>query len=154
MDGHMESVIPQSHYNTLRLRQDGHHFRGNISKFILLNECIWISLKCSLEFVPTFPIITIPALVQIMAWCCPGDKPLSEPMMVNLLMHIRITRPQRVNMGIGKYIIDRIIIPETVFKLIHYCKTKISLKLWTQCWCHRCTNLFKVRTNPTIKNKS
>ena len=27
----------------------------------------------------------IPALVQIMAWRRPGDKPLSEPMMVDLL---------------------------------------------------------------------
>ena len=28
------------------------------------------------------PIYNIPALVQIMAWCRTGDKPLSEPMMV------------------------------------------------------------------------
>ena len=53
--------------------------------------------KISLEFVPKGPINNIPALVQIMAWCSPGNKPLSEPMMVNLLMHICITRPQRVN---------------------------------------------------------
>ena len=32
-----------------------------------------------------------------MAWRRPGDKPLSEPMMVNLLMHICVTRPQWVN---------------------------------------------------------
>ena len=36
------------------------------------------------------------ALVQIMAWHRPGDKPLSEPMMVSLLMHICVTRPQWV----------------------------------------------------------
>ena len=40
------------------------------------------------------PINNIPALVQIMAWCRPGDKPLSEPMMVNLLTHICVTGPQ------------------------------------------------------------
>ena len=28
----------------------------------------------------------IPALVEIMAWHLPGDKPLSKPMMVSLLM--------------------------------------------------------------------
>ena len=39
----------------------------------------------------------IPALVQIMAWRRPGDKPLSEPMMVSLLTHICVTRPQWVN---------------------------------------------------------
>ena len=32
-----------------------------------------------------------------MAWCQQGCKPLSEPMMVSLLMHICITRPQWVN---------------------------------------------------------
>ena len=39
----------------------------------------------------------IPALVQIMAWRRPGDKPLSEAMMVNLPTHICVTRPQWVN---------------------------------------------------------
>ena len=33
-----------------------------------------------------------------MAWRCPGDKPLSEPMIVSLAMHICVTRPQRVNL--------------------------------------------------------
>ena len=32
-----------------------------------------------------------------MAWRLPGDKPLSEPMMDNLLTHICVTRPQWVN---------------------------------------------------------
>ena len=36
------------------------------------------------------------ALVQIMAWCRSGDKPLSEPMLVTLLTHICVTRPQWV----------------------------------------------------------
>ena len=50
--------------------------------------------KC---FVPKGPINNIPALVQMMAWHRPGNKQLSEPMMVRLLMHICITRPQWVN---------------------------------------------------------
>ena len=32
-----------------------------------------------------------------MAWRWPGDKPLSEPMMVSVLTHICVTRPQWVN---------------------------------------------------------
>ena len=32
-----------------------------------------------------------------MAWRPPGVKPLSEPMMVSLPMHIYVTRPQCVN---------------------------------------------------------
>ena len=45
------------------------------------NENIWISIKMSLMSVHQGPINNIPALVQIMAWCLPGDKPLSEPML-------------------------------------------------------------------------
>ena len=38
----------------------------------------------SLEFVPRGPINNIPKLVQVMAWRRPGDKPLSEPVMVSI----------------------------------------------------------------------
>ena len=82
--------------NTLRPRQNGRHFADDIFKCIFLNENAWISLKISLKFVPKVRINNIPALVQIMAWRRPGDKPLSEPMMDNLLTHISVTRPQWV----------------------------------------------------------
>ena len=55
-----------------------------------------ISINISLKFVPKGLINNIPALVQIMAWRRPGDKPLSELMMVNLLTHICVNRPQWV----------------------------------------------------------
>ena len=61
------------------------------------NENVWIPIKISLKFVPEGPMNNIPALVQIMAWRRPGDKPLSEPMMVSLTTHICVTRPQWVN---------------------------------------------------------
>ena len=57
---------------------------------------MWISL-ISIKFVPKVPTSNTPALVQIMAWRQPGDKPLSEPMMVSLLTHICVTRPQWFN---------------------------------------------------------
>ena len=41
-----------------------------------------------------FLIDNIPSLVQIKAWRRPGDKPLSEPMLVSLLTHICVLRPQ------------------------------------------------------------
>ena len=82
--------------NTLRPRQDGRHFADDIFKCIFFNKNIWIPIKISLKFVPTGPINNIPALVQIMAWRRPGDKPLSEPMLVSLLAHICITLPQLV----------------------------------------------------------
>ena len=59
-------------------------------------ENAWILLKIPLKSVPKVRINNIPALVQIMAWRRPGDKPLSEPMMVSLLTHICVTRPQWV----------------------------------------------------------
>ena len=85
-----------SFINTLRPRQNGRHFADNIFKCIFLNENARISIKFSLKFVPKGPINKIPTLVQIMAWRRSGDKPLSEPMMVSLLAHICVTRPQWV----------------------------------------------------------
>ena len=91
-------ITRQKWVNTLRPRQNGHHFADDIFKCIFLNESIWISIEISLKFVPKGPINNIPALVQIMATGRrrPGDKPLSEPMLVCLLTHICVTRPQWV----------------------------------------------------------
>ena len=83
--------------NTLRPKQNGRHFADDIFKRIFLNENIWIPIKISVMFVPKGSINNIPALVQIMAWRRPGDKPLSEPKMVNLPTHICVTRSQWVN---------------------------------------------------------
>ena len=83
--------------NTLRPKQNGRHFGDDTFKRIFLNENVRISIKISLKFVPKGPINNNPALVQIMAWRRSDDKPLSEPMMVSLLKHICVTRPQWVN---------------------------------------------------------
>ena len=82
--------------NTLRPRKYGRHFADDIYKCISLNENGWIQNNISLKFVPNGPINNIPALVQVMAWRRPGDKPLSEPVMVRLPTHICVTRPQWV----------------------------------------------------------
>ena len=83
-------------FTTLRPRH-GRHFPDDIFKCIFLNENVSISIKIWLKFVPKGPINTFPALVQIMAWHRAGYKPLSEPMMVSLLTHLCVTRPQWVN---------------------------------------------------------
>ena len=67
---------------------NGRYFANDIFKYIFLNENTCIAFKISLKFVPKAPINNILALVQIMAWRQPGDKPLSEPMMVSLLANI------------------------------------------------------------------
>ena len=83
---------------TLRPSKNGRNFPDDIFKCIFLNENIWISSKISLKFVPEGPINNISAMVQMMAWRLPGDKPLTEPMMVNLLTQICVTRPQWVSL--------------------------------------------------------
>ena len=85
-----------STFNTLRPRQNGRHFPDDIFEYIFLKENVLIPIKISLKIIPKSPINNIPALVQIMAWYQPGDKPLSEQMVVILLTHICITQPQWV----------------------------------------------------------
>ena len=70
--------------NALRPKLNGHHFAHYLFKSIFLDENVWISIEISLKFVPKGPIGNIAASVLIMAWRRPGDKSLSEPMMVSL----------------------------------------------------------------------
>ena len=85
--------------NTMRPRRNRRHFADDIFKCIFLNENVLISIKISLKFIPKGPINNIPTLVQIMAWRRPGDKPLSEPMMMISLTHICVAPPQWVKKG-------------------------------------------------------
>ena len=78
--------------NTMRLRQNGCHFPDNIFKCNFFNENIWITIQILLKFVLKCPMNNNPALVQIMPWRQPGNKPLSEPMMTRLPMHICVNR--------------------------------------------------------------
>ena len=101
--------------NTLRLRPNCHHIADEIFECICLNKNVWISLKISLKFVPKVRINTVLALVQIMTWQRPGDKPLSKPMMDSLLTHICTKQPQWVN------------------RYIHIHTTKICIQTWKYC---------------------
>ena len=97
-------------FNTLsmlRPSQNSRHFPDYIFKCIDLNENVWISLKfggwgwggvvvgwgggCPINIGSWGGVGGVQlTLVQIMVWRRPGDKPLAEPMMVSLLMHIYI----------------------------------------------------------------
>ena len=118
-------------FNTLRPRQNGRHFADDIFKFIFLNENVWMPIKISLNFAPQGPINNIPALVEIMAWCQSGDKPLSEPMMVSLLTHICVTLRQSV-----KTIIHLLQVCTLVVDWSSKCHmtSKIISKLYVQAW--------------------
>ena len=72
----------QCSLNTLMLNHNGRHSIDDIFKLIFLNENVWIIIKISLKFVPNCPINSIPPLVHLIACRCPGDKPLSQSMMV------------------------------------------------------------------------
>ena len=82
--------------NSLRPIPNRRHFADDTFKRIFLIENVRIQIKISLKFVPKGPINNNPALILIMAWRRSGDKPLSEPMMVSLVTHICVTRPQWV----------------------------------------------------------
>ena len=127
----------------MRPRQDGRHFPDDIFKCIILNENVWIPIKISLKFVPKGPINNIPAMVPIMAWRRPGDKPFSEPMMVSLLTHICITRPQWVN---GSNVIGMVL--DMIYNHVFIVRsTWCLLRAWCQIICnhHDSTSQDKTR---------
>ena len=86
------------HIKTLRTRRNGRYFPEDIFKCIFVNGNISISIIISLKILPKALINNIPSLVQIMAWHRPGDKPLSEPMLVSSLTHICVIWLQWVNL--------------------------------------------------------
>ena len=63
-------------------------------------------------------INNIPALIQIMAWCRPGDKPLSEPKVGHLLTHICVTRPQWVKSTLWAWL--SIYTVGYIYDMVHY----------------------------------
>ena len=69
-------------------------------------------VKMSPNCGPRSPINNIPALVQIMAWRRPGDKPLSEPMFVNFKTNIWVTRPQWAILVHCNWFEDRALVDE------------------------------------------
>ena len=140
--------------NTLRPRQNGHHLPDDILKWIFLNENVWISIKISLKFFPKGPINNIPALVQIMAWRRPGDKPLYVPMMVCLLTHICVTRPQWVK-------VSQITCNSTVeasirgiIKDMHFLHAKALNTWWWEIDIHGYYSLVKITFAPICTSKT
>ena len=133
-------------FNTLRLKQNGRHFPDDIFKCIFLNENAWILLEISLKFVPKGPINNIPALVQIMAWRRPGDKPLSEPMIVSLPTHICVTRPQWVKVDMIHF--------EAWTKWLPFIRQYLELHLFDPLDLRRCGINFKSVISKLVKQNS
>ena len=113
-----------------------------ISQTIFSNAFSWMKMleyRLKLKFVPKGLINNIPALVQIMAWRRPGDKPLSEPMMVSLLTHICVTRPHWVKdwfryIQIGSHHLASIVPTIEFSLLLHYSTYHKSARLLGNIW--------------------
>ena len=132
---------------------------------VFLKENVWIAIKISLKFVPEGPNSNIPAMVQIIAWRRPGDKPLSEPVVVCLLTHICVTRTQWVKTRICRSHVQSSLypMPRTRFSLnktsnSHFVKTSMwylfsrifhivvtHSTIWIRLECSRQRKMFFVR---------
>ena len=120
--------------NTLRARQNGRRFADDIFKYTFLNENIWISINTSPNVVPHGQINNVPSLVQITAWCRPGDKPLSELMMVSLLTHVCVTLSQMSNVTS---------LSDLSWKFHEYLSLRFTV-IWLTAYCR--WNLWKIMT--------
>ena len=110
-----------------------------------------MSIKISLKFLSNGPIDYITALVQIMAWRRPGDKPLSEPMMIMCFNWPQWVNPQRLEVVIIRIqliaIYDNAAKPEKKYILCiarrHPMETNCrhgTIKNWYFCCCgHICS---------------
>ena len=74
-------VIPKKYDGQLDTDKMAAISQTILSDAFFVNEKFYILIKIPLKFVPKCPIDNNPALVQIMAWCRKGDKPLSAPML-------------------------------------------------------------------------
>ena len=65
--------------------QNGYHFADDTFKRIFIHEDVRTLIEISLKIVPRGPIKNDSALVQVMAWCWPGDKSLPEPILAQFI---------------------------------------------------------------------
>ena len=83
------------HYNFVIVINHNHMVKCFLYSFSCMKiDLFWSKLK---RYVPSGPIDNKPPLVQKMAWCQRGDKPLSGPMTVYVTDAYIRTRPQWVN---------------------------------------------------------
>ena len=87
--------------NSFLLGQNDCRFADDIFRCIFEHQTFCLLIKISLKFFLRCSISNIPALFQIITLHRPGDKPLYEPNMVNLLTHICVTQPEWANRNGG-----------------------------------------------------
>ena len=122
----------------------------------------FISIQISLKYVRNGPIINRQLLVQIMAWCRPGDKQLSEPMVVSywrkcaslglneLTINFNTLRPEQVATILQKIFsihclngnLDIMISISRWFVYIWTIDKKLEL-FFVMAWCHQAISCCK-----------
>ena len=84
------SIAPMILVNSSLPSQNGRDFAEDIFRCIFMNDKFWILIRISLNFDSKGPIDNNLELVQIMAWCRTGDKPLYQPMLIQFIdTHMR-----------------------------------------------------------------
>ena len=120
------SVIPEclaEIIKTLRPEQNRWYFADSFFNEIIFifngNYCILIQI--SLSFVPECPIYNKSSLVQVMAWCCMGDRLSPESMVVHIYCIICQWALMRTKVQIfrPKYLIS-----------VHVLGSKIQWNVW------------------------
>ena len=81
---------------TLRPKDNCRHFSDYIFKWIFVNGKVWILIENSICSHVSNLFLGV-QITLFQHWFRPGDKPLSEPMMISLQTHICVTRPQWIN---------------------------------------------------------
>ena len=79
---HICKIVNHADLTYLSLDKMAASLAEDIFKRIFLDENDRIPIHISLKFVPRSPIGNKSTLVRVMAWHQTGDKPLSEPMMI------------------------------------------------------------------------
>ena len=84
------SIAPMILVKSSLPAQNGTDFAEDIFRCIFMNDKFWILIRSSLNFDSKGPIDNNLELVQIMALCRTGDKPLSQPMLKKFIdTHMR-----------------------------------------------------------------
>ena len=85
MDLYLENLYQDVRHKPIKTqkhKQSGHSFANNIFKFIIFDENYSIFALILLSFATKGSIYNKSALVQVLAWCRTGAKPLPEPMLI------------------------------------------------------------------------
>ena len=89
------SIMPyvhNSYVNTLSTEQNGHHFAEDIFKCTSVNKNAW-----KFHWSLWVPLENKPTMVQVMAWCRPGDRPLFESILSKHYSHNELTTSVSAN---------------------------------------------------------